>query len=433
MDDFNSRGRAHGNDEEDSVYFEPYSGTSSQDSQTGSYDDGYDDEGYYEPYDGGQPNSFSRRGSSNGGNGGPSSSNNYFSHNHNRGARKAERYEQNRNKRIAAIVVAAVVAVALVVAVVCVVVSLTGSNKIEAGQEVNITIPEGSSTGAIAELLAKNGVIDSANSFVTYASDQNAESSLKPGSYLFITGSDYSDVLSLLKSGPNAAITLTIPEGYTVEQTAAAVEEAYGISASDFLNLCSQADSYSTEYPFLSGAYNNSLEGFLFPKTYSVPQGATADTVIRMMLSQYQTETASLDYSYATSQGLSATDVTIMASLVEKECLYETDRTHIAGVLYNRLAQNMKLQLDVTVAYALGDPGATVTEDLLDTDSPYNTYVVTGLPAGPICSPSLASLQAVCAPESTEDLYFILTQEYSHFYSNYDDFLAGKAEYEASL
>lgn len=306
----------------------------------------------------------------------------------------------------------------------------TSKQTVEAGTAVTVNIPDGSSTSAIADILVDQGVISDASSFKSYVKSQNEESSLKPGTYSMTTGMDEESVLALLVKGPNG-ISVTIPEGYTVQQTADAVSEATGISSEEFVALCNNAGEYASEYPFLTGAYNNSLEGYLFPKTYSIQAGSTADEVIRMMLDQYATETANLDMSYPESKGLSSNDVVVMASLIEKEAFFDEDRSHIAGVLYNRLDDGMRLQLDVTVSYALGGKSTDLTYDDLDVDSPYNTYKIDGLPPGPICSPGLASLQAVCSPLQTNDLYFILTDQYSWFYDNDADFQAGKEAYKA--
>lgn len=124
------------------------------------------------------------------------------------------------------------------------------------------------------------------------------------------------------------------------------------------------------------------------------------------MLSQYQSEVSSLDYSYASSKNLTAYDVLIMASVVEREATAD-NRATVASVFYNRMSAGMQLQNDATVAYVVnGDP----TPADLQVDSPYNTYLNYGLPAGPICSPGLDSLKAACSPAQTSYLYFYFTQ-----------------------
>ena len=145
-----------------------------------------------------------------------------------------------------------------------------------------------------------------------------------------------------------------------------------------------------------------SLEGFLFPKTYPYNGESTADSIIRAMLDQYGAETAGLDWSYVESRGLSHYDAIKLASIVEKESNAD-HRATVASVFYNRLAVGMRLQSDATVAYIVGhDP----TPDDINAYNDYNTYFIMGLPPTPINSPSLACMQAVCAPPETDYFYF---------------------------
>ena len=175
------------------------------------------------------------------------------------------------------------------------------SQSIVAGQTVQVTIPEGSSASQVAQALYDAGVISNTDDFLTQVHRRDLESSLKSGTYTLVTGGDMDSLLSLLTSGPNSSsASLTIPEGYTVTKIAASVETTFGISADDFIAQA-KASNYVADYPFLSAAANDSLEGFLFPKTYDFSgQTVTADLIIRAMLSQYQTKMAS--YDFATSE-----------------------------------------------------------------------------------------------------------------------------------
>ena len=124
-----------------------------------------------------------------------------------------------------------------------------------------------------------------------------------------------------MQAGPAAGHTLTVPEGFTLGQIASSVAEATGgrITAEAFQTAASDASVYAADFAFLADAGQNSLEGFLFPKTYEVDDDATADSIIRMMLSQFQAETANLDWAYATDRGFSVYDAVKLASIVEKE------------------------------------------------------------------------------------------------------------------
>ena len=274
---------------------------------------------------------------------------------------------------------------------------------LEDGVEATITVPEGATTTDIAKVLYDAGLITDTNSFTTVVKETGADASLKPGTYTILGGTSIDGMVQMLKAGPKLS-SFTVPEGLTVSRTAQLVEEAYGgsILAGDFIALASDAQAYAADFPFVDGAFNNSLEGFLFPKTYEMEEGDTADSVIRRMLSQYAQETANIDYSYIEGRNLSHYDSVILASIIEREAA-ESNRATVSSVFHNRLWQGMPLQSDATVAYIVDrDP----TPEDLEIDSPYNTYIYYGLPGGPICSPSLASLQAACAPEETDFLYF---------------------------
>ena len=174
------------------------------------------------------------------------------------------------------------------------------------------------------------------------------------------------------------------------------------VSLDDFVNAASDASAYAADYPFLASAGTNSLEGYLFPKTYPYDENSTAESLIRAMLDQFAAETTALDWSYAESRGLAPYDVVKLASIVEKES-DAAHRAEVASVFYNRLAAGMRLESDATVAYFVGhDPTA---EDV-NIENEYNTYFIDALPPTPINSPGLDCLQAVCAPAETGYYYF---------------------------
>lgn len=274
------------------------------------------------------------------------------------------------------------------------------------GQEVRVEIPEGSTTPTIASILYDAGIIENQKAFSDEVSKRGAAASLKSGSYLFIGGTPLSEVIDHLVAGPGQSDSAyyVIPEGFTIERTAKAVSEAYGgaITEADFLAAARDASRFANRFSFVSDAYDNSLEGFLFPKTYEVVLGYTADDVIEQMLTQYELEVQTLNYTYPHEQGLSDYQTLILASIIEREAASD-NKAMVASVFYNRLAIDMALQSDATTAYVIGgDP----TPDDLKKESPFNTYLNNGLPPGPICSPGIASLEAACNPETSEYYYF---------------------------
>ena len=313
---------------------------------------------------------------------------------------------------------------------------LTGLDRerVPAGQSVSVTIPEGASGNAIAERLYDAHVIDDVKAYYAEVKRLDAEQSLKPGDYTFTTGEDLEKVVRQLIAGPNAdGFKVTIPEGLTVAQTAAQVEKAFGIKADDFIAQA-KASSYVADYPFLEGVYDDSLEGYLFPKTYSFSKKPTADEVIRTALDQFKAETASLGLEKG-ANGLNAQQLVAMASLIERESAQAKERPEIASVIYNRLAADMPLQIDAAIVYARGGGSQAVTYADLEIDSPYNVYRNKGLTPGPICSPSLSSLKAAVEPASTSYLYYVASAagDGTHKFSEtYEQFLKDKEEYDQS-
>lgn len=306
---------------------------------------------------------------------------------------------------------------------------------IPAGQSVTIVIAKGSSGDQVASQLSHAGVVTNATMFRIQAQVLGATNDIKAGTYVLITGSSYETVIRRLQQGPpeDPTVTFTIPEGWGIEKIAARVEEKVGIPSAEFITLATTG-AKQFHSSFLAENPTSSLEGYLFPKTYTVKDGTTATGVINVMLAQYGEETAMLDYSYATSKGLSSHDVLTLASIIEREASVDGDRPKVASVIYNRLAINMRLQLDSTVQFALHGK-ATLTLQDLQTQSPYNTYMNGGLPPGPICNPGIVAIKAALAPAKTKYLYYILTHKDGRqsFATNYADFLVLKAQFKRGL
>ena len=292
--------------------------------------------------------------------------------------------------------------------------SCSGSAPVELlaeGQEATVVVEQGSGAKAIGELLVEEKLVGSASDFAKRVSEMGVESQLKPGTYTFAGGTSLDDIVRQIAAGPDMGNALTIPEGYKLSDIAAAVATASEgrITAEAFTAAASDASVYAASYSFLADAGTNSLEGFLFPKTYAVADDATADSLVRMMLDQFGTETASIfgDFanSYPASQGLTLYQTVNLASIVAKESTGDQEvHDHVAGVFYNRLASDRPyLESDATTAYEVGrEP----TAEEVHAETPYSTYANAGLPPTPICSPGLESLTAVCEPTQTEDMFF---------------------------
>lgn len=304
---------------------------------------------------------------------------------------------------------------------------------IEAGQPVNVVIPEGATGDVIAQTLAENHVVEDAGEYYAAVKKLGAEMQLKPGEYRFETLQDPISVVKQLVAGPNVeGVKLTVPEGKTVAQTARIVEEVYGIPADDF-TAQAKASNYVADFAFLSEAADDSLEGFLFPKTYTFQGTPTAEQIIRAMLGQFQVDVLdALDFNAGLASiksrfgvELTAYQLLDLASIVEREGLHAEQRSHVASVFLNRLAGKGDfagrpyLQSDATLMYVTG--GEVTANDIQTTDSPYNSYKNAGLPPTPICSPSAEAISATLNPTDSNDLYFFITQDEEFFSETYDD------------
>lgn len=299
---------------------------------------------------------------------------------------------------------------------------------IQAGLEVYVNVPEGAGGSEISEILLDAGVISDSAEFFKEVRNQDAETSMKSGSYVFITGGNVREVVRQLVEGPNSmADVFTIPEGYNVTQTAQAVEEALEIPVDDFLAQA-KASNYVNDYPFLADAVEagDSLEGFLFPKTYDMGGlNKTADSVIRTMLNQYQAEISGYDYSAARADiqerygiEMSDYDFLIMASIIEKEAFSGDDWVNVSSTFYNRMSIWMPIQSDATMGYITG---GAVTPDDLEQESPYNTYLNYGLTPTPICNPSIKSIDAALHPADTNYYYFLIVEEDGYSYHAFSE------------
>jgi len=296
------------------------------------------------------------------------------------------------------------------------------------GEQVIVTIPDGATGSQIAAILVENHVIFDEQAFYQEIQKQNADATMKSGTYQFITGATPSEVVRQLVEGPNAKeYQLKLAEGLSVKQTAASVEEQLGIPADEFLAQA-KASNYVDEYPFLSDVSDDSLEGFLFAKTYDFGgTDMTADTVIRTLLNQYASEVSSLDFESARANIKETYKIDIsdyalikLASIIEKEALTDEQRPLVASVFYNRMGRPFPgmgyvwpyLQSDATMMYVVD---GEVTQADNQTDSPYSTYTNQNLPPTPICSPSMPSIEAALSPANTDYFFFYIKQDYEAF------------------
>ena len=223
-------------------------------------------------------------------------------------------------------------------------------------------------------------------------------------------------------------VKFTVPEGYSIEDIASKLEDEGICSKNDFILAIKEYPLPSYVKPNEEKRYN--LEGYLFPDTYIIEIGETPKEIINKMIKRF--EEMLDEASKATNVIVKDEDietVVTIASMIEKEARLDNERPTIASVIVNRLNIDMKLQIDATVIYALGEHVNIVTYDDLEIDSPYNTYKNYGLPVGPISNPGIESIKATLKPESTDYLFYVLKDDNSHYFTNDDeDFLRKQEE-----
>jgi len=281
----------------------------------------------------------------------------------------------------------------------------------DAQQVVEVTIPRGATLQAAAETLAAHGVVTSTRLLRFYARVSARERSIQAGTYRFRAGASVREVLEQLRSGRAPEVRIVVHEGETLRETVAAIEHALDLDSNRLLAAASDSALRNQ-----LGVTAPTLEGYLFPSTYFVPVDAEPLDVIRQMTRAFQEQwkpewDARLDTLNMTRQ-----EVVALASIIEGEVRYGPDRPYVSSVYHNRLERGMRLQADPTVAYALGERRRLFERDYL-VRSPYNTYVVDGLPPGPIGAPSTASIVAALYPAHTNFLYFVARPDGRHVFS----------------
>lgn len=274
-----------------------------------------------------------------------------------------------------------------------------------------IIIPQGASTSSVAEILAEEGIIAHPTIFRIFAKIDGVDGQWQRGTFTIERGQGYRALFQKLTTPQTASIKVTIPEGKQASQIAAMFEEAGVCAVEDFLNASAHGQ-YS--YDFLQGvSYGDrigGLEGYLFPDTYFFEPNTPAETVINTMLRLFQEVVATEETLAAVdATGRTLDEIIILASMIESEATTTEDRKLVSGVFWNRLNHPdlfPRLQSCVTVDYAMGIKKQILSLEDTKFDSPYNTYQNEGLPFGPICCPSLESIEAALSPTENDYYYF---------------------------
>ena len=282
------------------------------------------------------------------------------------------------------------------------------------GPEVYVRIPEGFQAREVAHILYSSELISSPRIFLLGTRLMGLDRRIQSGIYRFHDGMWLPEILWVLSQGKTLRLRVTVPEGWRANQIAERLEAQGITSALDFLVLAKKRKS----------------EGHLFPTTYFFQVNFPAELILGEMVAEFEKQWSPQMRARAQELGMGFEEVLTLASIVEREAVYEDEKGLISSVYHNRLRKNRPLEADPTVQYALGYWKSNVTYKDLEINSPYNTYRHRVLPPGPLCSVSLASLKAALWPRQTDFFYFVADNRGRHpFHKTYPDFL--KAKYQA--
>lgn len=278
--------------------------------------------------------------------------------------------------------------------------------------EVTITLQDKMTPAEMTDLLKEVGVINHKAVFRLFLIFKDV-SSFEKGTFELNSNMDYGQIVSTLKrTRTGSVVRVTIPEGYTIKQIAQLMEDSQVCSADDFVRT---ANTYAFAHEVLKEVpmEENRLEGYLFPDTYDFYVNENTVSVINKMLNNFERKYTEAMRELTAENGQTIAEIVLIASLVEKEAQWDSERTVIAGVIYNRLKAKdrfPKLQIDATLMYVTGHKDALTVEDLA-IDSPYNTYTHNGLPPTAICNPGLPSILAAISPEKNSYYYYVANPE----------------------
>nr|WP_319397209.1 endolytic transglycosylase MltG [uncultured Desulfobacter sp.] len=277
---------------------------------------------------------------------------------------------------------------------------------------VTFTVSSGQHLSAIARNLQDQELISNLIAFKLYVRIKKSGTRIKAGEYAMNTGMSPKTILNLLTSGKNKLYRITLPEGLNMEEIAMLVQKAGLCSSKDFLAVCNDLKFINElKIPGMT------LEGYLFPDTYFFSKETDCKTLITKMVSTFNKTFNDKWKARAKELDLSVHEVVILASIIEKETGNAKERPIISSVFHNRLKRNMRLESDPTVIYGVSDYHGKIRYKHLRRVTPYNTYKINGLPAGPIANPGALALKAALYPARTNYLFFVSKNDTTHQFS----------------
>lgn len=267
--------------------------------------------------------------------------------------------------------------------------------------QTDVVVPRGATFSDVVGLLRAKHVLANPLAFRIVARFRHVDGDVKAGEYRFPAHQTDDEVLARLVRGEQFALWVTIPEGYTAKETAAAIAARGRWTAGDLQR------AFATETLAFGAVRTRSLEGYLFPSTYLLPIDDAPAGIAKILTDQFRSELPPDAAARARALGRTVPDVVTIASLIEREGKVDQERPLIASVIYNRLRIGMPLEIDASIEYALPEHKTALSKRDTEIDSPYNTYRHTGLPPTPIANPGKPSLDAAFAPAHSDYLYYV--------------------------
>lgn len=277
------------------------------------------------------------------------------------------------------------------------------------GPAMRVIVPKGASFATATDSLERRGLVSHPFLFRVYARVKGNDRNIKPGTYLLKRGTPWPAILSALNGGHGLVNTITVPEGYSLQQITPLLARTLRVRVDSV-----QAAVRDTALLRRLDLPTPTLEGYLFPDTYAFPEGTTARQAVSEMVQRFEREWRPEWSSRLTVLALNRHDIVTLASIIEKEAKRSEERPVISAVYHNRLRRQMLLQADPTIQYALGRHTPRILYKDLEVESPYNTYKYAGLPPGPIASPGGPSLVAALYPANVAYLYFVAHPDGHH-------------------
>ncbi len=275
-------------------------------------------------------------------------------------------------------------------------------------QQLFFEVPRGQGFIEIGNNLKKQEIIRSSFVFQVYALISGKYTSLQAGAYLISPCNSVIEIVKSMSSGNIAQNRITIIEGWNIQQIGQHLQEKEIVSKQEFIEIVENGNFFKQEFDFLKDKPNeNSLEGYLFPDTYSFPINSSTEDIIRIMLTNFDNKLTPQLRQEIINKDKSIFEIIIIASLIEKEVRTYQDKELVSGIIYKRMSIGMPLQIDATIAYITGRRTTRISISETQIDSLYNTYKYRGLPVGPISNPGIDSIKAAIFPKESDYLFYL--------------------------